>query len=137
MSQNQRDWTTQARQMMVREQLQARCITDSRVLEVMGQLPRERFVPPAQHRSAYDDRALPIGFDQTISQPYMVAIMTEALRLQPNHRVLEVGTGSGYQTAVLARLASHVYTIERIQELADQALQRLEALGITNVSYRV
>ncbi len=126
-----------ARQEMVRTQLGGRDISDQCVLAAMAEIPRELFVPPAQRPSAYDDRALPIGYDQTISQPYMVALMTEALRTEPQHRVLEVGTGSGYQTAILAKLAKHVYTVERIEALSGRAQCQLGELGFNNVSYRV
>ena len=111
----------------------ARGIRDERVLEAMSRLPRERFVPPDQHAAAYEDRPLPIGAGQTISQPYIVALMTQELALAPGHRVLEIGTGSGYQTAILAELAAEVYTIERVAELADGARERLAELGILNV----
>ncbi len=125
------------RRRMVLEQLRARGLKDERVLAVMEQIPRERFVGPEAAAAAYEDRALSIAGGQTISQPYMVAAMTEYLRVAPTHRVLEVGTGSGYQTAVLARLASKVYTIERLADLSRSARARLEALAITNVEYRV
>ncbi len=121
---------------MVREQIRARGITNERVLAVMEQVPRERFVPPEERADALSDQALSIGCGQTISQPYMVAIMTDCLELDVHHRVLELGTGSGYQTAILARLAGEIYTIERIPELQDHAHAVLEALGITNVFYR-
>jgi protein-L-isoaspartate(D-aspartate) O-methyltransferase len=115
------------------EQLVARGITDARVLEAMRRVPRESFVPDAAQLHAYDDRALPIGSGQTISQPYMVAVMSEALRLTGSERVLDVGTGSGYQAAVLGELAREVITIERVPELAEAARARLVALGYTNV----
>jgi protein-L-isoaspartate(D-aspartate) O-methyltransferase len=127
----------QARREMVEHQLRGRDITDARVLSVMSEIPRQLFVPPAHRASAYEDRALPITCDQTISQPYMVALMTQVLQVDPAHRVLEIGTGSGYQAAVLAELVSHVYTIERIDALVAEARLRLEALGITNVTYHV
>ena len=126
----------QARSRMVSQQLRARGIRDERVLEAFLKVPREEFVEPALREQAYADRALPIGFGQTISQPYMVAIMTEMLAPEPDDRVLEVGTGSGYQAAILAQLVRSVFTIERIPELAEQARQRLQRLGITNVSVR-
>jgi protein-L-isoaspartate(D-aspartate) O-methyltransferase len=125
------------RRRMVQEQLRNRGIRDERVLAVMGQIPRERFVGTANLAAAYDDRALPIAEGQTISQPYMVAAMTAALQVAPTHRVLEIGTGSGYQTAILARLARDVYTIERIEGLAQEAARRLRELGFTNILYRV
>jgi len=112
---------------MVREQLMpaSRGITDPRVLAVMRRVPRHRFVPPHLRELAYHDRPLPIGYGQTISQPYIVARMTQLLDLHPAHRVLEVGTGCGYQAAVLARLASEVFSIERCPQLADGARERL------------
>jgi len=119
------------------EQLVARGITDARVLDVMRRVPREAFVPSASSELAYADRALPIGCGQTISQPYMVAVMSEALRLTGGERVLEVGTGSGYQAAVLGELARHVMTVERVPELAEAARARLAALGYTNVDVSV
>jgi protein-L-isoaspartate(D-aspartate) O-methyltransferase len=115
------------------EQLIARGIRDPRVLEAMRRVPREAFVAPASQALAYADRALPIGSGQTISQPFMVAVMTEALELTGAERVLEIGTGSGYQAAILAELASEVVTIERRPELADAASATLRALGYTNV----
>ena len=115
------------------EQLVARGISDARVLDAMQRVPRHAFVPPESHPAAYADRALPIGSGQTISQPYMVAVMTEALRLTGSERVLDVGTGSGYQAAVLAVLARDVVTIERRPELAESARATLTALGYTNI----
>jgi protein-L-isoaspartate(D-aspartate) O-methyltransferase len=122
---------------MVRSQLCARDITDQRVLAVMSEVPRELFVPAGLRLCAYDDRALSIGCEQTISQPYMVAIMTQALRLKPDHRTLEIGTGSGYQTAILTRMCRRVYTVERLEQLAAEARSRLEQLAIDNVDYLV
>ena len=116
------------------EQLVARGIRDARVLDAMQRVPRERFIPPASRPQAYADRALPIACGQTISQPFMVAVMTEALALEGRERVLEIGTGSGYQTAVLAELAREVISIERWPDLADAARATLAALGYTNVS---
>jgi protein-L-isoaspartate(D-aspartate) O-methyltransferase len=121
------------RMRMVRDQLERREIADRRVLEAMASIPREHFVEKDLQRVAYTDRALPIECGQTISQPYMVAIMTEALRLTGSERVLEIGTGSGYQTAILARLAREVITVERHAELSRLAARRLTELGITNV----
>ena len=115
------------------EQLVARGIRDPRVLEAMARVPREAFVPESSQAQAYADRALPIRSGQTISQPFMVAVMTEALRLQGAERVLEIGTGSGYQAAILAELASEVITIERRPELADEARTILRSLGYFNV----
>ena len=114
---------------MVERQLRSRDVEDDRVLDAMTRVPRERFVPPDLVRRAYDDAALPIGFGQTISQPYMVARIAEALALRGRERVLDVGTGSGYQAAVLAELAGEVHTIERIPELADIARANLAAAG--------
>jgi protein-L-isoaspartate(D-aspartate) O-methyltransferase len=131
------DTHADARRRMVQEQLRDRGIRDERVLAAMAEVPRERFAGPDNLASAYEDRALPIGSGQTISQPYMVAAMTAALRLEPGHRVLEVGTGSGYQTAILAKLAREVYTIERIADLSCEAATLLGALGFTNVVYRI
>lgn len=108
-------------------------ITDARVLDAIGNVPRENFLPEQLRRHAYEDRALPIGRDQTISQPLMVAIMTQALKLKGNERVLEVGTGSGYQAAVLSRLARQVVSVERLPDLTKAAAHRLKELGCTNV----
>jgi len=113
--------------------LRRRGIADQAVLRAMDEVPRERFVDAGFFRSAYADQALPIACGQTISQPYVVAYMTEHLAVQPQHRVLEVGTGSGYQAAVLSRLAREVVTIERYRTLADQAQERLRSLGYDNV----
>jgi protein-L-isoaspartate(D-aspartate) O-methyltransferase len=125
-----------ARQAMVEEQLLPRGITNDRVLTVMRKVPRHEFVPMTFRAHAYDDRPLPIGFSQTISQPYVVAFMTEQLEPKPTDRVLEVGTGSGYQAAVLAELVKEVYTVEIIKELAQRAEADLHRLGYTNVHVR-
>jgi protein-L-isoaspartate(D-aspartate) O-methyltransferase len=122
---------------MVALQLRGRDIVDERVLRAMEAVPRERFVPEAERRRAYDDAALPIGGGQTISQPYMVARICEALELRGQERILDVGTGSGYQAAVLAELAAEVHTIERIPELAQQAQERLAAAGYDRVQVHV
>jgi protein-L-isoaspartate(D-aspartate) O-methyltransferase len=114
--------------------MRRRGIRDIRVLRALELVPRERFVDPDQRDLAYEDHALPIECGQTISQPYVVAAMTEALSLAPDHRVLEIGTGSGYQAAVLAHLCSEVITVERYRTLADLAAQRLHALGLDNVT---
>ena len=114
---------------MVDRQLRGRDVVDERVLEAMERVPREVFVPEDVRKRAYDDGALPIGFGQTISQPYMVARICEALSLQGSERVLDVGTGSGYQAAVLAELAHEVHTIERIAELAETAREHLREAG--------
>ena len=124
------------RMRMVEQQLLARDITDPRVVRAMRRVPRERFVPPDQRQLAYEDRPLPIGHRQTISQPYIVAYMTQALRLTPDAKVLEVGTGSGYQAAVLAELAAAVYSIEIITQLAERARDTLAELGYANVQVR-
>ncbi len=126
-----------ARLRMVNQQVRARGITDARVLEAMTAVPRERFVRACDFDDAFADRALPIECDQTISQPYIVAAMTDALEVRNTHKVLEIGTGSGYQAAVLAYLGQHIYTVERVAPLLEQARQRLDALGVRNVSYRV
>lgn len=120
------------RQKMVEEQLKPRGIRDERVLAAMGKVPREEFVAENLRGKSYSDSALSIGHDQTISQPFIVAFMTEQLRLQPTDRVLEVGTGSGYQTAVLADLVKDVYSIEIIEPLAKEASARLTRLGYSN-----
>jgi protein-L-isoaspartate(D-aspartate) O-methyltransferase len=125
------------RRQMVERQLRTRGIEDERVLEAMGSVPRELFVPEQERRRAYRDAALPIGHDQTISQPYMVALIAEVLRVRPGELVLDVGTGSGYQAAVLAELGAEVVTIERIPELAEQARANLEAAGYPQVEVRV
>ncbi len=126
------DWVTQ-REQMVEQQLVDRGIRSERVLAVMRKVPRHEFVSESVRSEAYHDRPLPIGQGQTISQPYIVAFMTEVADPQPGQRVLEVGTGSGYQAAVLAELAGEVYTIELLPELAEQARQRLERLGYKSV----
>jgi len=108
-------------------------IRDERVLVAMTRVPRECFVPPEEHQFAYEDRPLPIGFNQTISQPFIIALMTEALELTGNEKVLEVGTGSGYQAAILAELARFVVTTERLPALAETARNALDSLGYTNV----
>jgi protein-L-isoaspartate(D-aspartate) O-methyltransferase len=121
---------------MVDEQIAARGIDDPRVLAALAAEPRHLFVPPDQMAAAYDDTPLPIGFGQTISQPFIVAYMTEALNVMPGHRVLEIGTGSGYQAAVLARLAKAVYTVEIVPALANRARQILRELGHDNAWVR-
>src|SRR5437867_2255485 len=126
-----------ARLKMVEEQLVPRGITDSRVLEAMRKVPRHLFLEEALADRAYDDSALPIGEKQTISQPYIVALMTQALALRETDRVLEIGTGSGYQTAILAELAERVYSIERVKSLALQARERLDRMGYRNVAIRI
>lgn len=113
-------------------ELSERGIRDESVLEVMAKIPRELFVPKALAREAYDNAALPIGENQTISQPLVVAKMTEALNIKPTHKILEIGTGCGYQAAILCKLARRVYTIERFESLSVNAEKRLSALGINN-----
>ncbi|MCB1197735.1 MAG: protein-L-isoaspartate(D-aspartate) O-methyltransferase [Deltaproteobacteria bacterium] len=119
---------------MVEKYLRPRGITDERVLRVMSQIPRHHFVPIALHERAYSDHPLPIGQDQTISQPYIVALMTQALALQGTERVLEIGTGSGYQAAILSMLAKQVFSVERIHALSVQARKNIETLEIHNIS---
>jgi protein-L-isoaspartate(D-aspartate) O-methyltransferase len=126
-----------ARQAMVQNQLEGRDITDARVMEAMREVPRHLFVPPAWRSEAYSDKPLPIGEEQTISQPYMVAVMLQQLALQGGERVLEVGTGSGYQAAVLSRLAGQVYSLEYFPALATRARSLLHRLGYTNVQVLV
>ena len=126
-----------AKRLMLDRHLRARGISDPRVLDAMARVPRERFVGPALCGEAYADRALPIDCDQTISQPYIVALMTQALELRGDERVLEIGTGSGYQTAVLAELALEVISIERHESLSRQAGEILSELGYRNVTLLV
>jgi protein-L-isoaspartate(D-aspartate) O-methyltransferase len=126
-----------ARDRMVEEQIVARGVRDPRVLAAMREVPRHLFVPEALRDSAYQDRALAIGERQTISQPYMVAVMTETLGPAADHRVLEIGTGSGYQTAVLSRLAAAVFSVERHASLAELARRTLDAAGAANVHIQV
>jgi protein-L-isoaspartate(D-aspartate) O-methyltransferase len=126
-----------ARLAMVRDQLAARGIRDDRVLAAFMAVPRERFILPELAARAYDDTALPIAAGQTISQPYMVATMTEALELRGNKRVLEVGTGSGYQAAILAQLAARVYSVERHRELSERAQVICHELGYTNIAFHL
>ncbi len=124
------------REDMVRTQIEARGIADPRVLEALRRVPRDRFVPDDLARESYGDRPLPIGQGQTISQPYIVALMTEAARIAPDHVVLEIGTGSGYQAAVLGEVSGHVYTIEVVPELAERSSALLRELGYENVTVR-
>ena len=124
------------RHRMVEDQLRSRDIRNAAVLEAMRRVPRHRFVPEDQQSSAYTDYPLPIGHSQTISQPYIVAFMTQALDLTREHKVLEIGTGSGYQAAVLGELAGQVYTIEIVEPLAERSKALLAALGYTNVHVR-
>jgi protein-L-isoaspartate(D-aspartate) O-methyltransferase len=124
------------RHRMVEQQLRARGIKDPRVLAAMERVPRHRFVPQNVRDEAYSDHPLPIGHDQTISQPYIVGFMSEALAVAPEHRVLEIGTGSGYQAAILAELAREVYTMEIVEPLAESARRTLATLGYKNIHVR-
>ncbi len=126
-----------ARERMLRCDLRGRDITDPRVLAVMAEVPREEFIPQSHRSQAYSDGPLPIGMDQTISQPYIVALMTQELRVDPECEVLEIGTGSAYQTAVLSKLVKKVYTIERFSELGDSAQTVLSKLGISNIEFYI
>lgn len=128
---------TRLREKMVETQIVARNIRDQRVIKAMLDVPRHAFVLPEFIDMSYEDSALPISENQTISQPYIVALMTELLDVSPNHRVLEIGTGSGYQTAILSRLAKEVYTVEIIPALYQEASKKLKALGLTNVHFRM
>lgn len=132
-----RDVLAQQRELMLRAHLQGRGIRDPAVLAAMAAVPREAFVPPEMVAAAYADGPLPIGAGQTISQPYIVACMTEALELSADDRVLEIGTGSGYAAAVLSRIAATVHTVERLAELAESARERLHELGYTNIAVHV
>lgn len=121
---------------MVAEQIRARNVRDPRVLAAMDRVPRHRFMPEGVRREAYGDHPVPIGHGQTMSQPYIVGFMTESLEIQPGHRVLEIGTGSGYQAAILGEIAGQVYTMEIVAPLAASARATLEALGYKNVHVR-
>lgn len=123
------------RERMVKEQIVARGVEDKRVLDAMLRVPRHVFVEKIYEHQAYNDYPLSVGHGQTISQPYIVAVMTEQLQLKPGDTVLEIGTGSGYQTAILALMCKMVYTIERISALREQARGRLEKLGFANIAY--
>lgn len=125
---------TLLRERMVETQIEDRGVRDKRLLDVMRQIPRHLFVPPAFREAAYQDRPLPIGSGQTISQPYIVAVMTELLHLNESDRVLEIGTGSGYQAAILSRLAKTVITVERLPGIAENARQLFESLGLDNIT---
>src|SRR5262249_32930459 len=125
------------RQQMVDEQIRARGVTSPRVLAAMEQVPRHLFVPESERGQAYEDHPLPIGGGQTISQPFIVALMTALLELQPRARVLEIGTGSGYQAAVLSRVAARVYSVEILPELGARARETLARLGYDNVQVRI
>ncbi|MGD0540879.1 MAG: protein-L-isoaspartate(D-aspartate) O-methyltransferase [Tepidisphaeraceae bacterium] len=121
---------------MIRQQIIERGIHDERVIAALRAVPRDRFFLPDARESAFADRAAPIGHGQTISQPYMVALMTARLQIASNHRVLEIGTGSGYHTAILSKLAAEVYSIERVKPLLDEAFERLLSLDIHNAHFR-
>lgn len=127
------DDTIRARRRMVEEQILRRGIHNPRVLEAFYAVPRHLFIPEAERNWAYVDGPLPLGFGQTISQPYIVSVMTDVLRLRGDEKVLEIGTGSGYQAAILSRLAFQVFTIERIGELAQRARESLHRIGVNNV----
>jgi protein-L-isoaspartate(D-aspartate) O-methyltransferase len=127
----------ESRARMVADQIKARGVSDPRVLDALVRVPREIFIPDDQRSGAFEDHPIPIGYGQTISQPYIVGYMTEALQVEASHRVLEIGTGCGYQTAVLAELADEVYSIELVPALADRATKTLAGLGYTNVHVRV
>lgn len=131
------DERVEERKRMVAEQIAARGVVNAAVLDAMEQVPRHRFVPASDAKSAYADRPLPIGHGQTISQPFIVALMTEILEVKPGDRVLEIGTGSGYQAAVLTELTPYVYTIEIIEALGKQAKERLETLGYQTVGVKI
>jgi len=126
---------TELRQAMVDTQLIPRGISDPRVLDAFREVPRHQFVPANLQAFAYDDRPLPIGGEQTISQPYMVAVMTEQLKLKGEENILEIGTGSGYQAAILAKLCKKVYTVERLKSLSDQAENIIKKLGYNNIEF--
>ena len=130
------DKYSQLRKSMVEQQLKTRGIDNEKVLDIMGNIERHKFVPSSLVNNAYDDNPLPIGYGQTISQPYIVALMTQSLEVDKNDKVLELGTGSGYQAAVLAELVKEVYTIEIIEELANSAEKRLKNLGYKNVKVK-
>lgn len=121
---------------MIRQQVIERGITDERVIAAMRAVPREQFFITDERRHAFSDRAAPIGHGQTISQPYMVALMTQRLDLRPEHRVLEIGTGCGYHAAILSKLAGEVYSVERVKPLLDSAWERLQELGCRNVHFQ-
>src|SRR3984885_9944935 len=121
---------------MIQQQVIERGIRDERVISALRRVPRDRFFPAGSKDEAFADRAAPIGHGQTISQPYMVALMTQRLDVGVNHKVLEVGTGSGYHTAILAQLAGEVYTVERLKPLLDQAWERLMEMQVRNVHFR-
>jgi protein-L-isoaspartate(D-aspartate) O-methyltransferase len=126
-----------SRKQMVKHQIVSRGVEDDRVLDAILKVPRHRFVGEEYQSLAYSDQPLPVGGDQTISQPYMVALMTELLRLEGDEKVLEIGTGSGYQTAILAELARVIYTVEIVEMLAQEARERLEDIGYDNIYFKI
>src|SRR5688500_16013692 len=132
---NQVSETSQQDQ-MIQQQVIDRGIRDERVVAALRAVARDKFFPADGRDNAFADRAAPIGHGQTISQPYMVALMTERLNVRPNHKLLEIGTGSGYQTAILARLAGEVFSIERVKPLLDEAWNRLMDMNVRNVHFR-
>ncbi len=134
--QTQEEWWKQAAEQMVSTQIEARGVTDERVLEAMENTPRHLFVPDDVVDYAYSDRPLPIGYGQTISQPYIVALMTELLELTGKEKVLEIGTGSGYQAAILSQVTDTCFSIEVVRELAELSAKRLDKLGYTNVTVK-
>ncbi len=136
-SYSQNSWFADLREQMVKTQIEARGITDPDVLQAFMNVERHRFVVPAYISSAYDDTPLPIGEGQTISQPYIVAVMTDALQLQPDDKVLEVGTGSGYQAAILAEICDSVFTIEIFESLGKKAKQLFQELGYKNIYSKI
>jgi protein-L-isoaspartate(D-aspartate) O-methyltransferase len=121
---------------MIQQQVIERGIRDENLITAMRGVPRERFLPPGGEAQAYADRAVPIGHDQTISQPYIVALMTQRLAVTPTDKVLEIGTGSGYQTAILSKLAGEVFTVERVKQLLDSAWERLMELNLRNIHFK-
>src|SRR5687767_12247935 len=133
----QEDVHKNKREKMVKQQIEKRGIKDSAVLKALLTVKRHEFVPAAQVDNAYDDRPLPIGYGQTISQPYIVAYMTEVIKPQPGFKVLEIGTGSGFQAAILSKIVKEVYTIEIVPELGKTAADRLQKTGFTNVQAKV
>ncbi|MCE5340596.1 MAG: protein-L-isoaspartate(D-aspartate) O-methyltransferase [Planctomycetaceae bacterium] len=134
---NEKDKLARQRQAMIQTQLKARGISNPAVLQVVGEIPREIFIPAQLRPQSYDDNPLPIGHGQTISQPYIVALMTQELKIDKQCDILEIGTGSGYQTAILAALGKRVYTIERIEQHSADAVERLKKLNITNVDFAI
>jgi len=128
---------TAKRRQMVELQLRQRGICDQKLLDIMEQLPRHHFIPYPNQSDAYLDQPVPIGFGQTISQPYIVGLMTEKLDVEPDHEVLEIGTGCGYQTAILAKLCRWVYSVEIVEQLAQLGRENVTALDITNVQYHI